>query len=873
MLEMKKNTCNCGVWFASRSLLAGVFAAAIVAGMSCSQAKEKPTVNVAQLLNSVTVPDGFRVELVYSVPLAEQGSWVALTPDEKGRLIASDQFGSLYRVKVGERLSETAVERLNLPIGHAQGLLYAYDSLYVTVNLYRTAKEKIAQGSGLYRLLDSDGDDQFDKVMLLKRLETAENENGHGEHGPHGLRLGPDGLIYLVAGNGTQVPQGLAPTSPYRRWADDLLIPSADVFVPGGWIARTNSTGTSWDLYCGGLRNPYDIAFDPDGELFAHDADSEADIGTPWYRPTRVNHLVSGGEYGWRYDSGPWLPYGKWPDYYPDSVGSVVDIGPGSPTGITSGTGASFPAKYQRALFSCDWAAGKIHAIHLQQHGASYRATSEPFLTASSLPLTDVVINRDGAMYFTVGGRQTQSGLFRIRYVGTEPTGPVKPMDSPLTSQARQLRRRLEQFHGRKDPRAVNEAWPHLASRDRAIRYAARIAIERQDSTDWQNRAFQENHTTASVQAMLGLARVGDSGLQGKVLERLNQLPLEKLAEELRLDALRAYGLAFLRMGGKRPEMRRLVVARLEPLFPSPSETTNRELCRLLVYLEAPGAIDRSLELLHASQTQRDPLFYFATLDQLRNSWTLIQRKAFFSSLNRAQEEYIKGTEAPTGTKVNNRFISWIQRFRQNAIEKLSNKERAALQHVMLGQQNDRVVDFQPSRRFLHRWQMSDLLPLLNQLESGRSYQSGKSAYEAAQCTKCHRFGDQGGTTGPDITTVGKRYSPQYLLEALLVPSKVIPDQFRNEIVKTKDGHILYGRLVYDDGKRFWIRTDEPPPHTLAEVSVNKVELRRTSEVSEMPEGLIDVLAQEEVLDLIAYLRAGGNPDDKPFKTPGTAAD
>ena len=72
---------------------------------------------------------------------------------------------------------------------------------------------------------------------------------------------------------------------------------------------------------CGGVRNPYDIAFGPDGELFTYDADMEMDIGTPWYRPTRVCYLASGGDYGWRTGSG------KWPKYYADSLPPAVEIG------------------------------------------------------------------------------------------------------------------------------------------------------------------------------------------------------------------------------------------------------------------------------------------------------------------------------------------------------------------------------------------------------------------------------------------------------------------------------------------------------------------------------------------------------------------
>ena len=93
--------------------------------------------------------------------------------------------------------------------------------------------------------------------------------------------------------------------------------------APGGWIVRTDQDGKNWELLCAGLRNTYDIAFNTDGELFTFDSDMEWDTGTPWYRPTRVNHLVRGGEYGWRNGTG------KWPEYSPDSLGAVVEYRPG----------------------------------------------------------------------------------------------------------------------------------------------------------------------------------------------------------------------------------------------------------------------------------------------------------------------------------------------------------------------------------------------------------------------------------------------------------------------------------------------------------------------------------------------------------------
>ena len=50
---------------------------------------------------SLLTPPGFAVELLYTVPKADQGSWVAITVDPKGRVLASDQYGGLYRIDVG----------------------------------------------------------------------------------------------------------------------------------------------------------------------------------------------------------------------------------------------------------------------------------------------------------------------------------------------------------------------------------------------------------------------------------------------------------------------------------------------------------------------------------------------------------------------------------------------------------------------------------------------------------------------------------------------------------------------------------------------------------------------------------------------------
>ena len=144
--------------------------------------------------------------MLYSVPGVEQGSWVNLCTDNKGRLLVSDQFGGLYRITpppAGQALTKAMVEPVPAKIRAVNGMVWAFGALYVGVNDY---ERKIP--SGLYRVSDSDGDDNLDKVELLREIESK------SDHGVHALMPTPDGkALYLITGNNAKAPE-LADSSP-----------------------------------------------------------------------------------------------------------------------------------------------------------------------------------------------------------------------------------------------------------------------------------------------------------------------------------------------------------------------------------------------------------------------------------------------------------------------------------------------------------------------------------------------------------------------------------------------------------------------------------------------------------------------------------
>jgi hypothetical protein len=243
----------------------------------------------------------------------------------------------------------------------------------------------------------------------------------------------------------------------------------------------------------------------------------EWDFGTPWYRPTRVNHATSGSELGWRSGSS------NWPAYLPDSLPALVDIGPGSPVGVSFGYGTKFPEKYQRALYICDWTFGTMYAIHLEPEGSTYKGTKQEFVARTPLPLTDMTVGRDGAIYFTVGGRGGQGELYRVSYVGSEPTTPADARQ-PAHAAERKLRHDLEAFHKpAADPAAaVSLALPQLSSPDRFIRTAARVVLEHQPIELWQEKVLTAQDPQARINGAIAVAHQAEPSAQGPLLAALD---------------------------------------------------------------------------------------------------------------------------------------------------------------------------------------------------------------------------------------------------------------------------------------------------------------------------------------------------------------
>lgn len=828
----------------------------------------EPTATPADTLK---IARGFQAELLYTVSKGTMGSWVNMCVDPKGRLIVSDQYGALYRVTVPPVGTKDVldVEKINVDIGEAQGLLWAFDSLYVVVN-----KGKNYHG-GLYRVRDTDGDDQLDSLETLRLL------NGTGEHGPHAILVAPDKKsLFLICGNRTEMTEMHTSRVP-KVWDEDNLLPRLQgrfmkgVRAPGGYVSRIDPDGKNWELVATGFRNEFDAALNADNELFTYDADMEYDVNTPWYRPTRVCHVVSGGEFGWRSGGG------KWPVHYPDSVPAVVNVGPGSPTGIVFGYDAKFPATYQNALFICDWSYGKMYAMHMTPNGATYTGQLEEFISGTPLPLTDLVINpHDGAMYFLIGGRRVQSGLYRVTYTGDESVAKVDH-HQPQQADARATRKSLEDLHIGDHVDAVIKAWPSLGSNDRATRFAARIALEHRPIAEWQDKALAESDPQTKLTALLGLVRqfkrieMGDGDdidsmppdwnqrrkqekprkqLRTAIFKSLGTLRWDDLSVAQRIEVARIISLTFLRLGPPTQEQRLALIPLIEAAYPEDAVELNTELAQLLVYLQSPNAAKLVTQSLLTAPTQEEQIHYAKSLRFLTTGWT-----------PELQNDYFDWCVRATGYRGGKTFALFVENIRNDAIARLTDADKARLKPILEKKLDSQVNVIQAiPRPFVKKWTMSELIPLVQKLEN-RDFEHGRKMFAAANCFACHRFDQQGGAIGPDLTALSGRFSSRDILESVIDPSKVISDQFQAVQIVTMNGKVVTGRIVNLAGDALRISTNMLDPDAITSVDRKQIEEMVPSKVSMMPTELLDTMNENEILDLMAYLLSRGDRNNGMF--------
>ena len=128
---------------------------------------------------------------------------------------------------------------------------------------------------------------------------------------------------------------------------------------------------------------------------------------------------------------------------------------------------------------------------------------------------------------------------------------------------------------------------------------------------------------------------------------------------------------------------------------------------------------------------------------------------------------------------------------------------------------------------------------------------------EKSLCTKCHRLDGQGGTIGPDLTGIGRRFSRIHLIESILEPSRTIAPSYETITVVLATGRVVTGVRTTETDDTLTLGDDQGKSHEIRKVEIDE---RSAQPRSTMPEGVEKRLSDREFLDLIAFLLAQHSP-------------
>jgi putative heme-binding domain-containing protein len=335
------------------------------------------------------IPPGFEVTEYCDSRLAND--IFSMTLDPQGRIVVSGR--GYIRLLLEDNISGKANRAIDLGSGPkegAQGLLWEGSWLYF-----------MADG-GLHRYrIHPAGDRTEGPPELIRVMKTG------GEHCAHAIRRGPDRWLYVLCGNTTGIDKSFAqhPGSPIEN-------PIA------GCVLRFPPDLRTSEIVADGFRNPYDMDFNVDGDLFTFESDNERCVSLPWYESTRFYQVIPGGHYGWLAPqrAETW----RLPPYFFDVISPIAYLGRGSPTGVACYRHAQFPEKYQGGMFLCDWTFGRVYFLSLQKSGTTYTARSELFLESVGdngfAPTAITVHPKTGDLYISIGGRGTRGAVYRIRF-------------------------------------------------------------------------------------------------------------------------------------------------------------------------------------------------------------------------------------------------------------------------------------------------------------------------------------------------------------------------------------------------------------------------------------------------------------------------
>jgi len=757
----------------------------------------------------------------------------------------------------------------------------------------------VATRSALYRLADRDGDGKADGVSATRLPAPIIRLDTPGDYPHNGL----SGFAFDFAGS---VYFGLGE----NLGADYRLIGSDGTTLAGGGeggnIYRCRRDGSKLARIATGFWNPFGLAFDKFGHLFAVDNDPDS------RPPCRLLHIVEGGDYGYRFRNGRKgvHPFTAWNGELPGTLPMVAGTGE-APCGVLYDEADNLPAEYKGSFLVTSWGDHRIERYRLELRGASFRAVMAPVVIGGEdFRPVGIALAPDGSLYFSDWVDKSyelhgKGRVWRLRNqkrasVPTSTVAQKQVADVSLMVRAEALRRLA-------DPAAKDVLLKALEADDPFLQQAAREGLKRSlpftgiidlagdpvpahrlgallilrdsgrpEAHALVHRFLEDPEPTIRFAAIqwVGEQRLADyrpqllSGLSSgnttrevfegtlaalEMLDAKQRSPREEISGDDYIavlltdpktpDATIRRGLRLLR-----PDHPVLSVDRIGRLLASPDESIRLEAVRTL------GASPLQKRFAMLGRIADDPrasmaLRVWAVVGLADDAVTQRERLLTLSGSGQPQlrREAIRSLRGVSLTGPERTTLTVASRDDEESLSLLKSLQSYASRTPR--EAGSPVEASLPPKTDLEAW--------LTRLEGPADAAAGERVFfhsKGPGCYRCHQVDGRGGPVGPDLSRLAKGMDRRRLVQSILQPSLEIAPQFVAWSVARTDGTVFNGVLVGEspEGKLSFADAEG----RLIDVKPSEIEERKPQSTSIMPDNVAQALTAQEFRDLVAFLLA-----------------
>jgi putative membrane-bound dehydrogenase-like protein len=776
-----------------RYLLA-VFALLPVAVMA--QQKPLPRVNDPQL----------EIQLIADDPAIVHP--VAITFDAKGRLLVVESH-SHFRPAGYQGPPHDRIRVLEEPARNGKPARFStfFEGTKATMDIatHPDGSIYVATRNEILRLRDTKGTGTADEKTRIVFLET---KGDYPHNGLSGLAFDQQGHLLFGLGENLGVSYKLI-------GSDSVTLTGGG---EGGNIYRCHADGSKLRLLATGFWNPFGIHMDRHGRIIAVDNDPDA---SP---PCRMLHVVEGGDYGYqfRYGRSGRHPFQSWDGQLPGTLPMICGTGE-APCEVLRYETNGLPAEYLGKYLVTSWADHRLEMYDLVPRGRSYGAKQKILVQGGKdFRPCGMVIAPDGSIYLSdwvlpdyhLHGK---GAIWQVRAKApnahsTTGERPILPEEPP---------QRGGNVLGSNDPFQQHFARQSLArnikalesevfSASRPSRVLCQILLAQRDTGEvqFQKRIPYYLRSPHEDVQFLTAKWVSDLALKDYRTDIETALQNPKLTPRMML----AYATALARIDGLPVSETALAdrfVERLRDAQLSPEQ--KRQYLKLVPVTHPKLTVDLLGSLFHGENQALNEEVALSlllhpkpekqdALDRMRKVSSLSQETHQIVALSRKKPSDVKPDHG-NGRPSVHESEAWLNTFQDG--------------HVKAG----RRVFFDP---------------------------------HGPGCYRCHTHDGRGNDVGPDLTTIG-RSEPKRIMESLLQPSATVAPQHQAYTLVMKDGRTLTGTLVKTHLDTYTYLNAEGQ---LFEVKTYDIEETVPAKKSLMPEGLLQQLTDQEVKDLLEFLKA-----------------